>query len=381
VNDQEQPFESAGEYITWLLAERKWTQKVLAAVLDTNEPGISRLITNKQPVTAEIALVLESVFGVPAEKFMTLQTAHELANARRTMKPNPEAAKRAQMFAGLPIAEMIRRGWLEAHDVRDPNIEPAIRKFFDIQETGEIAIPAHAAKKTNAGAAATPTQVAWLARARQMAREMITAPYSPFGVRRAIELLRPLTSAAEEARKVPRILAENGIRFVVVETLSHAKIDGACFWLSDAAPVIAMSLRHDRIDNFWFVLRHELEHVLQGHGKDQVIIDAELEGERAGTGIDVAEEERVANTAASEFAVPKKTMDSFIARKAPFFAERDILGVARTLKVHPGLVAGQLQNRTGRYDRFRDHLVKIRSIVAVSALVDGWGNVAPVGPR
>ena len=51
----------------------------------------------------------------------------------------------------------------------------------------------------------------------------------------------------------PRILAEAGIRFTIVESLSTAKIDGACLWLDDQAPVIATSFRYDRIDNFWFV--------------------------------------------------------------------------------------------------------------------------------
>jgi HTH-type transcriptional regulator/antitoxin HigA len=109
-----------------------------------------------------------------------------------------------------------------------------------------------------------------------------------------------------------------------------------------------------------------------------MMLDYELEGDRAGTGDGVAIEERIANEAAANFCVPKKQMDSFIARKSPFFAERDILGFARTIGVHPGLIAGQLQNRTARYDRFRNHLVKIRSSVTPSAMVDGWGDVAPV---
>ena len=139
-------------------------------------------------------------------------------------------------------------------------------------------------------------------------------------------------------------------------------------------------MRFDRIDNFWFVLRHEMEHVLQGHGRGgNPIIDAELEGDRAGSGDHVPEEERIANAAASEFCVPQNMLESFIARKAPFFAERDILGFARTINVHPGLIAGQIQRRTARYDRFRNHLVKIRSIVAPGAIVDGWGDIAPVG--
>jgi HTH-type transcriptional regulator/antitoxin HigA len=109
------------------------------------------------------------------------------------------------------------------------------------------------------------------------------------------------------------------------------------------------------------------------------MLDAELEGERAGTGPSVSDEERVANEAASEFCVPKKMMDAFVARKAPFFSEQDLLGFARTIMVHPGVVAGQLQHRTGRYDRFRDHLAKVRTIIAPNAIKDGWGDVAPVG--
>jgi HTH-type transcriptional regulator/antitoxin HigA len=42
-------------------------------------------------------------------------------------------------------------------------------------------------------------------------------------------------------------------------------------------------------------------------------------------------------------------------------------------------VAGQLQHKTRRYDLFRNHLVKIRSVVTPNAMVDGWGDVAPVG--
>ena len=166
---------------------------------------------------------------------------------------------------------------------------------------------------------------------------------------------------------------------MIVESLTSAKIDGVCFWLNEASPVIGMSMRFDRIDNFWFVLRHELEHVIHLHGQSFVMLDAELEGDRAGVGPELAEEERIANKAAAEFCVPKKMMDAFMARKEPIYSERDIIGFARTIEVHPGLVAGQLAHITGRYDRFRKHLVKIRPAVTPTAMVDGWGDVAPVG--
>lgn len=373
-------FESPGQYIDWLISERGWTQRILATVLGVEESSVSKLLSNKRSVTAELAITLEAVFDIPAERFLRMQSDYELAIARRAAKPIKGSETRAFLFGSLPIAEMIRRGWLDAENSRDiPAVESALLKFFNAPSLEEIKLPAHAAKKTDATEEPTPAQMAWLHRVRQIASEMLVGQFSLFNARRAAELLRELTLSAESARKVPRILADAGIRFVIVESLPHAKIDGVCCWLDDATPVIAMTLRHDRIDNFWFVLRHELEHVIQGHGKTKTVIDAELEGERAGTGADIAAEERIANGAAAEFCVPQKTMDAFVARKAPFFAERDILGVAASLRVHPGLVAGQLQHRTGRYDRFRNHLVKMRSIVAPNAIVDGWGDVIPVG--
>jgi len=93
----------------------------------------------------------------------------------------------------------------------------------------------------------------------------------------------------------------------------------------------------------------------------------------------VDEEEKVANTVASDFCASKDRVESFIKRKAPIFPERDFLGLAKVLGVHPALVAGQIQFKTGRYDLFRSHLVKIRDRVLPSAIVDGWGDVAPVG--
>jgi HTH-type transcriptional regulator/antitoxin HigA len=369
-----------GQLISAALKSKGWTKRVLSVVLDMDETGINKIISDKRPIHAELALVLEELFEIPAERFLDLQKSYDLAIARIASRPDSQRKTRAQLFEGLPVPEMIKRGWLDVEDIRDiSRVEKAMSKFFGVESIEQIEVLPHAAKKTVISSEVTPVQLAWLYRVKQISSEMIVGKYSNTSVRRGIELLRPLTSAAEEARKVPRILAECGIRFVIVESLPSAKIDGVCFWLDETSPVIGMSLRYDRIDNFWFVLRHELEHVLHEHGKSVITIDAELEGERAGTGVNVSEEERIANSAASEFCVPKKTMDSFIARKAPVFAERDLLGVAATLRVHPGLVAGQLRHRIDRYDLFTRHLVKIRSIVSPSAVVDGWGDVASVG--
>jgi HTH-type transcriptional regulator/antitoxin HigA len=373
-------YRTPGQRIAAALIEKGWTQRVLAIVLGLDETGINKLIADKRPVSAEMALALEDVLGVPAEELLHLQKSYDLHRARYAARPDPARSTRAQLFGELPVAEMIRRGWLDTHDVRNvPAVESALTKFFGVESPGQIEILPHAAKKTAVFSEPTPAQLAWLYRVKQIAGEMLVARYSPPAGQLAATKLRVLLSAPEEARKAPRVLAECGIRFVIVESLTSAKIDGVCFWLDAGSPVIGMSLRYDRIDNFWFVLRHELEHVFRGHGQTAMMLDTELEGERAGIGVEVVEEERVANRAAAEFCVPQDQLQRFIARKAPFFSERDIAGFARTLAIHPGLIAGQLQHKTGRYDRFRTHLAQIRSIVTRNAMVDGWGDVAPVG--
>jgi HTH-type transcriptional regulator/antitoxin HigA len=370
-------FRSPGQFIQSLLIHRGWTQRTLSIVLDVGDATVNRIVSNKQPIDGELALILEEVFQVPAESFLALQKAIDLAQARIVVTPDPGRATRALLYGDLPVAEMIKRGWIAAESVRDrKGVESGLMRFFGVNRLEDIEILPHAAKKTEANTPLTPAQLAWLYRVNQIASDMLVAPYSPQGLTAALGKLRKSMTAAEDIARVPRILMECGVRFVIVESLASAKIDGVCFWLNERAPVIGMSLRFDRIDNFWFVLRHEIEHVLQVHG---TMLDFELEGERAGTGEGVAVEERIANLAAQEFCVPAKTMHEFVIRKAPFFAERDLIAFARILKVHPGIVAGQLQRKTGRYDRFRDHLVKVRSIISPNAIKDGWGDVAPVG--
>jgi HTH-type transcriptional regulator/antitoxin HigA len=375
----ENDFKTPGQLLQHLLAERGWSNRVLAVVLDTEESGISKLIADKRPLSPELAISLEEVFGVAADQFLALQRDFDLAKARIVSRPNPSRAMRANIFGSLPASEMIKRGWLDVSDIRDmPSVESELAKFFKVSSIADVEILPHSAKKTEAFGDITDVQLAWLYRVRQIASELIVAKYSQESVEECAKKLSSLLNSKEEARKAPRILAEAGIRFVIVEALPSAKIDGVCFWLNDKSPVIGMSMRYDRIDNFWFVLRHELEHVIQRHGLVKASIDAELEGGNAGVGDDVPEEERIANRAASEFCVPQKLMKAFIARKSPYFSEQDILAFSSVAKVHPGLVAGQIRYITGKYNLFTSHIVKIRSVVSPSAAVDGWGDVYPV---
>jgi len=222
-------------------------------------------------------------------------------------------------------------------------------------------------------------QIAWLYRVRQIAvSTMVTGVFSEVGARVALKKLDGLLASPHEVRQVPGILSDCGIRFVIVEGLKGSRIDGVCFWLDDRSPVIGMTLRYDRLDNFWFVLRHELEHVIRRHGREAIAIDVDLEGRKAGVGPEVPEQERIANAAAAAFCVPQDKLQMFMVRKDPFYSDRDVRAFARMLDIHPGLIVGQIQWRTERYNLLRKHLAQIRAHITPDAFVDGWGDVFPV---
>jgi HTH-type transcriptional regulator/antitoxin HigA len=312
-----------------------------------------------------MAKAFGDAFDVPAEFFANLQQAYDLAQART---PDPSVAVRRNMQSTYPIREMIRRGWVEATDAA--MLEIQLERFF-----GTIPIPymAHAAKKSDyEQREIPPAQLAWLFRVRQIAKSISVPRYSEKALRSAVLDLQQFMYAAEETRHVPRILMECGVRYVIVEKLPSSKIDGVCFWLDDC-PVIGMSMQYDRIDNFWFVLRHEIEHVLQRHGEQQEMIDPDLDC----IPDFVTQEEQIANTAAQDFCAPTDKLDSFMTRKHPFYYEKDVIAFARIVNRHPGIVVGQMRRRLKRYDYLTRYLVKVRQFVLPGSIADGWGQVVP----
>ena len=271
---------------------------------------------------------------------------------------------------------MIRRGWLADADAA--NLELQMARFFEVSSAEDIPHLPHAGKKPRYDEI-PPAQLAWLFRVRQIARSITVVEFSSEKLRAALSDLRRLLTSPENIHHIPCILAECGVRFILVEPLPQGKIDGVCFWLDPNSPVIGMSLRYDRIDNFWFVLRHEIEHVLQRHGQaDEVGMIDELEGNRAAVdGPDLPAEELIANKAAAEFCIPRHEILEFIAQRSPYISEREVLSFAKRLDVHPGLVVGQIHSRTGRYDFLRRYLVKVRQFILPDAITDGWGHVFP----
>ncbi len=359
-----------GEFLREELEERGWTQSDLADIIGRPVGMISEIITGKRGVSPETARGFAAAFGTSAELWMNLEASYQLSKVKDDSQDL--ISHRAKLYDKAPMKDMIRRGWIESSD----NIlvlEEQLLRFFRIKHIDdEPELFTHAARKgTSYGEPTTVAQNAWLFRASQLARTVHAAPFSERSVPEAISKLRLLAHAPQEVRHVPRILSDVGIRFVIVQPLPGSRIDGACFWV-DNSPVIAMSMRFDRIDNFWFVLLHELGHVSKGVD----VLDVELDSAKNDNA--KPDFEREADEFATENLVPRRQLDNFIARVRPVYSTRKITAFAMTIGVHPGIVVGQLQHRGEiAYSSFRTLMVPIRDWITASAITDGWGTSLP----
>jgi len=358
-----------GFFLKEEMEARNWSQRDLAFILGVPEQAVTLIVSGKRGISADMAQALGVAFDVHPDLFANLQKDYEMAQAQR---PDPGVAVRAKMQNIYPVREMIKRGWITATDAG--MLESQLVRFFNVETTDDIPYMAHAARKSRYDDVPA-AQLAWLFRVRQIATSLPAPKYSEKALQGALGDLEALLLAPEEVRHVPRILGECGVRFVLIEKLPHADIDGVCFWLDKDSPVIGMSLKRDTIDNFWFVLRHEIEHVLQQNGQDHEIIDLNL-GQ-----FEIAElppEEQIANAAAADFCAPAERLNNFMKRKHPFYYEKDVIAFARTVQRHPGLVIGQMHYRMKRHDYLARHLAKVRAFVIPGSITDGWGQVVPI---
>lgn len=355
-----------GEFLLEELEARGWSQIELSEIMGRSTNVISGIITGKRQITPDTAIQLGDALGTGAEVWMNLESQYQLSKVK---KPDNLVARKAYLYEKFPVREMIKRGWIEASDNIDV-FEQQFIKFFNIPDLKTQPSFNVAAKRSNETNDLSIQQLAWLNRCKNIAASQITKGYKESDLKNAIPKLNALLSAPEESRHVAKILSDCGVKYVIVEPLPGSKIDGACFWLENSQPVIAMSLRLDKIDNFWFVLRHEIEHVLQGHGKKNGYI---IDNDDAFSLNNVIDEENIANLAAADFCVPHAELNNFVARVSPFFSEQKIIMFSDRIGVHPGVVVGQLQRKLDRYDFLRKHLVKIRNFVISGAMTDGWG--------
>jgi HTH-type transcriptional regulator / antitoxin HigA len=363
-----------GEFLREEIEARGWSQAELAEILGRPPRLISELITGKRAITPETAKGLGEAFETGAQFWMNLESSYRLAQLKHD--ESNSVSRRAKLYQKAPVKEMMRRHWIEPTENVDI-LEKSVLDFFGIKSLEEEPRMLEcAARKSTSYAQYSAPEQAWLIRVSRLAKAVNVKPFSESAFDSALDRFKTLLGDPEEARHIPRILAEAGVRFLVVEALPQTRIDGACLWLNERSPVIALSLRFDRIDGFWHTLLHECDHVQHRDGLGiGALLDTDLVGEGAGNTEKPAIEKR-ADTFAAEFSIPKGELHHFILRVRPLFSKAKIQGLAARLNVHPGIVVGQLQfAKAIPYSHSREMLAKVREIVTESALTDGFGSI------
>ena len=144
------------------------------------------------------------------------------------------------------------------------------------------------------------------------------------------------------------LLAQYGIGLEHVNHLPKTHLDGAALRLPDGRPVIGLTLRYDRIDNFWFTLVHELAHIgLHFDDCDEetgFVDDHSLRGVES-SGSDKSEQE--ADQWAQNALIPPEIWgDNVILEDA---GPMVVMQVAARARVHPAIVAGRVRYESGNY--------------------------------
>jgi HTH-type transcriptional regulator/antitoxin HigA len=273
--------------------------------------------------------------------------------------PLPGAAELKALLDGLSrsetVREMSRRKWLKPvlASARDKVSERGVA-LLEFLTAGRAAMPSLAMFK---GRLPSPRRdlldevatCAWITRVADVARQSKATKFKPSSITN--EFIRSITKLSTRSRGPKVVLdavREIGICVVVESGLPGMSVDGASFHTMQTGPVVALTLRHDRLDNFWFTLFHELGHIHLhlSEPTEDVFIDSE-EDEN-----DEMEVEAEANAFAKDSLVPRDTWLRSDARRLG--DESSVVQLARQLGIHPAIVAGRIRYERREFRIFSD---------------------------
>ncbi|EIZ0689623.1 helix-turn-helix domain-containing protein [Vibrio parahaemolyticus] len=244
----------------------------------------------------------------------------------------------------LPIKEMLKRGWLSS---TSDAIESA--KSF-IQDAFGYGLQPALHRKTNyAGKSAAATSLlAWQARVLSTANSILKSNSIPtFELNDSwLSELVVLSQEEDGPIRARDFLLKKGVILIYEPHLEGTFLDGAAMLSEDGHPIVGVTLRHDRIDNFWFVLMHELGHVFLHLSKFGNEFVDENVGEHEG-GL----EEQADSFALDNLISPD---DWRRAVSRVMSNNQAILGDAKRIGVHPAIIAGRLRREKNDYTKFGD---------------------------
>lgn len=329
------------------LAERGWSQKDLAEIMDRPAQAINEIIKGAKQITPKTACELAQAFGTSPEFWMNLEMNYQLHKNSLTVE-DQQIARRSWLYRYLPVKELIKRQWIKGSpDVGE--LEKRICSFLEIESIEKLPELTVSLRQSSNRLPETSPVITWVKRVENLVRYQNVKDYDPQLFKQSIPNLLELSSELEKLKDVPNFLNNLGVYFIIVPHLTKTFLDGASF-IFNGHPVIALTLRYDRIDSFWFTLLHEAAHIVLGHEGCLDYFDQQ----------DKNSQEQEADQLASEWLINQSDLKYFIDSKAPYISKNDVIHFASDHDRHPGIILGQLhKSRAVSYKNLRGLLVKV----------------------
>ena len=301
---------------------------------------VSEVLSGKRPITMAMARALHRYLGIPADVLL-----QEPGAAFDATFDDLDASR-------FPLKVMAKRGWIPALPDLAGRAEEVVTGLIERAGGRAVALaPLYRKNDQRRINAKTDDYAlrAWCWQVMATANDHPpAAAYRPGTVSpafmREVAQLSPHDDGPIRARA---LLNEHGIGLEVVRHLPRTHLDGAALRGAGGRPVIGLTLRYDRIDNFWFCLLHELAHVglhLDGDGDDAFVDDLSL---RDAAGAPADSKERAADALAEEALIPHAMWGEGPAPGGP--TVMTVISLAREAGVHPAVVAGRVRHEAGNY--------------------------------
>ncbi|MDA9476790.1 hypothetical protein XI03_20245 [Bradyrhizobium sp. CCBAU 65884] len=306
---------------------------------------VSEVLSGKRQLTLPMARALHEHLGIPSAVLLK--------------QGSVKAADDDVEWTKFPLQEMAKRGWIPKGRNLSDHAEELVRSLMKRAGCTDLAVAAMYRKNDYARANAKTDQFslqAWCLQLLSMANaERPSSPYRAGTI--TLDFLRKiarLSWSAEGPRLAKELLARNGIPLIILPHLPRTHLDGAAIKLDDGTPVVGLTLRYDRLDNFWFCLLHELAHVGRhmGEGSDASFVDDLTLRNSSSVRHDPRETE--ADEWAEEACIPRDTWEASEVRYHP--TPMAVVSLAKSLQIHPAIVAGKVRYELNNY-RLLTHFV------------------------
>lgn len=342
---------SPGEVMIRELEARGWTQRDLAEIMARPYQAINEIINGSKQITPDTARELAHAFGTSIDFWINLETNYRLHLAEKNEKEK-EIVRRSKLYSIAPIREITKRSWIRKTSNLD-ELEREVCIFLGISSPNDPVLIPVSFRYSEVHEPDVNAQNAWIKRVEHLAESQAMTKFDINIFRESISDVLMYASDEHLLPKLPNVLSKLGIHFLIVPHLSRTFIDGAAITINEN-PIVALTLRYDRIDSFWFTLMHELAHIHLGHRG--IVIDNTEDGQ----GSSSEKDEHEANELARKWLINSGSLSQFIREIQPHFSKAAIEEFAKENRRHPGIVLGQLQHKNiVGYQHLRALLVKV----------------------